>query len=138
MADGNIEAEAVTQLFLQIPFPNPHIITVAAATVGEDEQPIASRVRQSAMKLPPIHQAVHRELGSVVGCAYRDVASVAGQIVNAKRDRDTLRITREMGIYRYRLPAPSLSLTSVVPDELLLFCIDANYRKTRFEKLRLL
>src|ERR1700730_14370945 len=85
-----------------------------------------------------IHQAVHRDPGSVVECASRDVASVAGQIVNAKRDRDTLRITPQMGIYRYRLPAPSLALTSVVPDELLLFCIDANYRKTRFEKLRLL
>jgi hypothetical protein len=89
------------------------------------------------MKLPPIHQTVHCELGSVVGYANRDVTSVPGQIVNSKGNRHTLRVAREVGIYRYWLPAPSLSLTSVVPNEFLLFCIDADYWKALSEKLRL-
>jgi hypothetical protein len=95
-------------------------------------------VNQPAVKLPPIHHTVHGEFGSVVRYAHGDVTSVPSEIINPKRDRDTLGVTREVCVNRYWLPTPSLARTSVIPDELLLFCIDAHDRHTLREMLHLL
>jgi len=90
------EAEFVGQ-FLQLGFPQAHARTVAAATIGGDQQAVGIRIPLTAHRLPPASDGVDREGGRVVRPCERSAAidadahpsGVVADIVDAIRSGAT-------------------------------------------------
>src|SRR5215470_20244646 len=135
MAHRDGQAEGITQLVLEVLFPGPEIVTVAAASVGEDQHLAGMGIRQPAAMAPPVFQAIDRKFGCVSGYSHCNVPGIFGEIVDAKRNCHTSRIAREVRVDLDRLATPAFSLSSIVSDELLLFCINADDGKPFSNKL---
>ncbi len=77
------QAITVTQLDLDLLFPQPQAIGVGAAPVGQDQQPIRSQIIRTADTLPPAHDNVDRKLRRVRRLADLDAALVAQGFIDA-------------------------------------------------------
>ncbi len=84
--NGHGESEAVAELGLQFGFPGAGAATVAAASIGEDEQLAAAAVADSAVALPPAGDGVGGKGCRVMGDAYEDRTSVGEQVIDTVRD----------------------------------------------------
>ena len=65
MAHGYRQPEAVGQVFLQLPFPQPWTRAIATARIGQNEQPIGIRISGLAVHFPPLGDGVHRKLRGI-------------------------------------------------------------------------
>ena len=90
--NGHGESEAVAELGLQFGFPGAGAATVAAASIGEDEQLAAAAVADSAVALPPAGDGVGgkgcRVMGSGLFHGRRNV-SLAMVLLECLGDRVT-------------------------------------------------
>jgi hypothetical protein len=89
------------------------------------------------VKTPPALQAIDRKFGGVGGYSYRHVSGIVGDIVDSERNRQTPSMACKICISLYWLSPPTLPLLSVVSDELLLFCVDADDRESFAKELSL-
>src|SRR5437762_2302360 len=94
------------------------------------------RVDRLAVKTPPAFQAIDRKFRSVGGYSHRHVSGILSEIVDSKRNRHAFPIACEVSVRFYWCATPNLSLSSVVADELLLFCVDADDRESLAKELR--
>lgn len=105
----NGQVEFIGEL-LQVPLPEPTMIAIRTAAIGEDEY-----FRLAAMVLPtylqpPTTNGSHGEGRGFMGRARHDIAFVASQIINAVGNRFPFRIVWKVGlknIERCATPRPS-------------------------------
>src|SRR5437870_503664 len=82
----DFQAKVVAQL-LQFHFPQPIAATVAAATVGRDQQTRCLRMASLSQFVPPASNGRDRELGGVAADADAHPGFVATQVVDSVGDR---------------------------------------------------
>jgi len=82
VADGDRHPDFIGEL-LQFHLPEPHSGTVAATSIGNDEQSIGLGIDGLPHRLPPTPDACRGKSCGVVIHAHADPTCVVGQIVNA-------------------------------------------------------
>ena len=82
MAEAHLHAEGIAETCLELVFPEPGTIAVAAAPVGEDEDFIGLRICSPSDMCPPPAQRVDGEFGGVLADAEGDEPFVANQVVD--------------------------------------------------------
>src|SRR3990172_9818253 len=105
--DGHAEAVVVAQLGLQPVLPGAAVGAVAATAVGQDREFAGVAIPSLAFAPPPPRDAVHSELGGVVGGPDKHGAPVGLYVVDAVGDGDADGLGAEvMVVHEYRLTAP--------------------------------
>ena len=70
MGNGHFQVKAIGHLFLKGVFPGPDASTVAAATVGQDQQRGGIGVDPASGVAPPLSDVARGKLRSVMGGSY--------------------------------------------------------------------
>src|SRR6266446_4831658 len=91
----DFQAKVVAQL-LQFHFPQPIAATVAAATVGRDQQTRCLRMASLSQFVPPASNGRDRELGGVAADADAHPGLVVTQVVDSVGDRLALAWVRKI------------------------------------------
>lgn len=135
MANHDLNAELVSQLFLDLLLPQPVTAIVAAAGVGQNQQLVFTAKAWPAGVSLPLGNGTGGKLRCIIGIANVDIALVMGQVINAIRHSPTQRIlTKVMDMDLFRLLGPLATLIAKVADELLLLGIDTDNRIAIGEK----
>ena len=128
--NGYCESKAVAELALQFGFPGAGTATVAAASIGEDEQLAAAAVADGAVALPPAGDGVGGKGCRVMGDAYEDRTSVGEQVIDTIRDRDADGVGTEIVIIdAFGRAIPLHPIVLEVADQFSFFGIDADHGK---------
>jgi hypothetical protein len=85
MAHLQLEVQLIRQI-LQSHFPQTAAVVIAAAAIGCDHQFAGSRKAPLAHFVPPLADAVRREMGRVMIDANADPALVVGHVINTMRN----------------------------------------------------
>src|SRR6266850_5278891 len=127
VSNGYGEPKAVAELALKFGFPGAGTATVAAASIGKDEQLAAALVAIRAVAPPPTGDGVGGESCRVMRDAYEDRASVGEQVIDTIRDRDADGIGTEIVIIdAHGRAIPLDAIVFEVADQFSLFGIDAD------------
>ena len=127
MSNGNGEPKTVADLALKFGFPGACSATVAAASVGKDEQLPAAKVAIRAVALPPAGDGVRGESGGVMRDTHKDRASIGKQVVDTVRDRDANGIGTEIVIIdAHGRAIPFDAIVLEIADQFSLFGVDAD------------
>src|SRR5690348_10076761 len=86
VSDHDGQAIAVAQLLLQLLFPHPRTIAIAAPTIRQDEQLIRLRISRLSLLLPPAGQGSHGKFWGIGGRSHIDGASIVRQIIDPVRN----------------------------------------------------
>lgn len=117
---------------LQFAFPEPRTAAVAAAAVGQDQQPALTGKRGLTVLLPPVADRVDGELGRIGTRSHPDVPAVVGHIVNSVGDGPALGIAGEIvGQHDVRLSAVALPAVLEITDQDRVLRVDADHRRAR-------
>jgi hypothetical protein len=130
MTDRNHQSRLLSQL-LELPFPEAETGTVAATTIGGDEERGGSGVVVASQSAPPAPDRSHGEGSRVVVHSHTDPAEIASEIVHAIGDRFALLGIQEvmdLHLLRLSLRPPRLARILEPPDELLLLGVHRNGR----------
>ena len=107
VADRDAQAVAIAEFLLEGRLPGAAAGAVAAAAVGQDQEPLGLRVRFRALPSPPLFDAFDGELGGFVTAADKHRPAIGLQIVDAIGNRDPRGVGGEVVIvHRQRLPIP--------------------------------
>jgi len=127
VGNGDCESKAVAELGLKFSFPGAGTTTVAAASIGEDEQLSAALVAVGAVALPPAGDGVGGKSCGVMRDAYEDRASVGEQVIDTVGDRDADGIGTEIVIMdAHGRAVPLDAAVFEVADQFSFFGVDAD------------
>ena len=126
MAYGDGQTKLIRQL-LQTHAPGPATRVVASTAITFDRQASCPRVFPTTDRHPPRPQRLYCKGRGFVGNTNDHVSRVASDIVNAKRDRATVRPTRKVVIeHIVVVAAPGTSGVLEIANQLLFLCIDTD------------
>src|SRR5271156_76624 len=126
MAHLDLQAGFVAEA-LQFDLPQAISATIAAATVGRDQQPPRVRVTTMAQPLPPGPNRFHGEFGRIAADPDTHPGFVVGQIVDAVRHRlpcSRVRKVVDSDLARLAFPAPRLPRILEISQGFLLLGVD--------------
>src|SRR6266571_4702652 len=137
MANGDGEVKGVAESGLKLVLPCPGPSSVAAPTVGKDEQALRLRVSATPLTPPPPCERIDRKRGRVMGCTDEDGSTVGLEVKYAVGHRHSGSVTAEvMVVDEDRSFLPGRSGILELPDQFLLLGIDADDRQlVAFERL---
>src|SRR5687768_14550146 len=96
VTDGDLQPEWIHEPHLQLLLPAPGAVAVAAAAVGQDQEPMPGWVAAAADLLPPAPDRCDREVWRITGQADVNDAVVGARVVDAIRDRLGLGVAGEV------------------------------------------
>ena len=122
MAHRDGEPAGIAQLFLELGLPHPGPAAVRATRIGQDEQTLGLRKAAAPVVGPPVTNRLDGKAWRVEAVADAHKAAIAGQIINAVRDRLADGILRPV-MHQHRLgrSAPGPAGILEVADQLLFF-----------------
>ena len=124
---GDRQGKRVGQLRLEFGLPGIAAIAVAAAGIGQNENPARARVALGTFLIPPVGDGVSGECGSVVGNADDKSATVFGEVINPIGNRDTDGVRAEVVIENTaRTAFPTLAWIFEVADQLAFLGVHAD------------
>ena len=131
VANGDIQLESVSQLFLELYFPQAQAIAVAATAITQDQDRRRTRKVELSNLLPPACQNVHNELGGIGRFSNVHISTVVIEYINAIGHCPSERIQLEIVVVDiFGFQTPALSRILEVADQLLFLRIDADNRPT--------
>lgn len=131
MADRDLPAKAVSQLFLQTQLPQPRAAAVVATRVRQDQQPVRVREPHASARCPPPSDGIDRELGRGRRRSDLDIPARAVDQVDPLGQRDTQGIRgKVIGVDLLGLLAPTPAGVLEVAHQLLFLQVHADHRQT--------
>jgi hypothetical protein len=135
MADRHRQAEPVTQLALQLLFPQARVTAIAAACIGQDQQLPGLRIGPASLLPPPLDKSGDSKLRRIRRGADIDSPLIALEVVEAIGHGTSQRVGQKvMGIDLQRLLRPGLARVPKAADQLFLLRIHAQDRPARSPK----
>jgi hypothetical protein len=139
VTDENFQTQAVSQLFLQLLFPQAGAATIAATGISQDENFVLIGKKYLAFGLPPLGNDLHGKLWGIRRTTDINEAQIMVQVINAVRDRFAQGILIEIMIIHFGgLLAPTSSVVFEVANQFLLLGIHADHGPSRRQKRLLL
>ena len=118
MADHNRDAEPVSELALQLKFPEPGTAVVAATRITEDQEFVLSLKAGTLWVGPPLCDGMGGKFWRIIGVAQIDIALVMDDVIDAIGYGPPQRIAREiMAIDLLRSLTPRTTLIGAVADQ---------------------
>jgi len=128
--DGDRQAEFIRQL-LEAELPQPTPIAIRATTVRFNQQMALVPILMLPTLNPPAPDGGHGELRRLVRHADHDKAFIPGDIIDAIRDGDAVRLAGVVAFQHVqRLPAVGLPRVLEVPHQFPLLGIHRNHGKS--------
>jgi len=139
VAQRNAQAERIGQFGLDFLLEQSRATIVAAAGIGQDQQPITVGIVPLALGPPPVSDRIDGKLGRVGRRAYVDQAVIASDVIDAIGGGDPFGIlSKIVCVHLDRSGPPSTAVVFERTDQFFLLGIDADDGIARLEERFLL
>ena len=135
VAERNARVERVRQFGLYLMFEESRTIIVAAAGIGQDQEPTAFRIVLFPLCAPPVSNRIRGKLGGVGRSAHIHQAVIPSDVIDAVGGCDAFRIlSKVVCVHLDRVCPPSAAFVLERADQLFLLGVDADHGIARFQE----
>lgn len=139
VAERNAQAERVGQFGLDLMLEESRATIVAAAGIGQDQEPTAFRIVLFPLCVPPVVNRIRGKLGGVGRSAHIHQAVIASDVIDAVGGGDTFGIlSKVVCVHLDGACPPSTAVVFERADQLFLLGVDADHGIARLQERFLL